>query len=476
MSITSLHFFFYLIPVLAVYYALRQRLQNYWLLCVSYAFYTSWAWQFSFTLLFLTIINYYLAHRLQGNGKRQTALLWLGITVNVGALVFFRSKDWFVPGFINFLARFGIQPFIQPLTVILPVGLAYYALQNISYLVDVRRGQMPAASDFVDFALYLAYFPKLLSGPIERARTFLPKLAQQRHVDNELLARSFTLIMIGLIRKLFIAGILSAVIFWDAFETPAKYTGPELAAWLLIYGLFLYNDFAGYTDIARGISGLFGLELSRNFKFPYFARNFAEFWNSWHISLSHWLRDYVYFPVGRFLMSHTNSPRSFTNLVLPPVLTMLVSGLWHGLGWQMLFWGGMHGIYQAGERLLSVHGQTQAIHEKPVWRQVLSAIIVIILVNITWASFIMPPGLAVTYWMGMLDWTYPIIRYRRILIALLIFMMVLAWDWLERRYQDEVFFLRGPQWLQALVFAFFLFILGFVMQAKQLEPFIYQKF
>ena len=185
------------------------------------------------------------------------------------------------------------------MTLLLPIGLAYYSLQNISYLIDIYRKQTVAATDFIDFALYLAYFPKLLSGPIERARTFLPKLAQPRHVDNKLLARSFTLIIVGLMRTLLIAGILLKMIFWDAFETPAKYTAPELIGWLLIYSLFLYNDFAGYTSIVRGVSGLFGLELSRNFSQPYFTRNLTEFWNSWHISLSHWLRDYIYFPLSR---------------------------------------------------------------------------------------------------------------------------------------------------------------------------------
>jgi alginate O-acetyltransferase complex protein AlgI len=475
MSITSLNFFFCLIVVLAIYYLLSDRLQIYWLLVVSHAFYITWAWQLSLTLLFLTVLNYHLGRRLQANRPKQ-ALLWLGIAANVGALLFFRQMDWFAPGLVTLLSRLGIGVFVQPLEVFLPIGLAYYSLQNISYLVDVHRAQMPASDDPASFALYLAYFPKLLSGPIEPARTFLPKLRQPRHVDNEVLARSFTLIIIGLIRKLFIAGILSGIILWDAFETPAKYTGPELASWLLIYGLFLYNDFAGYTGIARGVSGLFGLELSRNFRLPYFARTISEFWNSWHISLSHWLRDYIYFPASRFLLSKTRNPRSFLTLVLPPVLTMLVSGLWHGLGWHMLLWGGIHGIYQAGERLMSVYGKKSTANERALWRQLLSAAVVIILVNVAWVPFIMQPEVAFAYWRGMFDWTYPVIRFRRILIALAIFAAILAWDALERRFQDEVFLLRAPQWVQSLVFAVFLFILGFLMQAEQMEPFVYQQF
>jgi hypothetical protein len=213
-----------------------------------------------------------------------------------GAPVFFRSVNFYLPEFISLADRLGLPISEHSFKFILPVGLAYYTLQNISYLVDVRHKQIAASVDFIDFALYLAYFPKLLSGPIERARTFLPQLANPRRVDNETLARSFTLIIVGLLRKLLIASLFSGILFWNAFETPALYTAPELIGWIVIYGLFLYNDFAGYTSIVRGISGLFGIQLSHNFKQPYFARNLTEFWNNWHISLSHWLRDYIFFP------------------------------------------------------------------------------------------------------------------------------------------------------------------------------------
>jgi alginate O-acetyltransferase complex protein AlgI len=199
------------------------------------------------------------------------------------------------------LERLGIPTQAGGLQILVPLGLSFYVLQTISYLVDVYRGQLKAERNWMNFALYLAYFPKIIAGPIERARSFLPKLAPARIVDNSMISRGVSLIFVGMVRKLLIADTLTAFILPDVFEVPAKYTPPELIGWLVIYAFALYNDFAGYTDIVRGISGLFGIELSSNFRVPYFSRNFTEFWSRWHITLSEWLRDYIYFPLSRAL-------------------------------------------------------------------------------------------------------------------------------------------------------------------------------
>jgi D-alanyl-lipoteichoic acid acyltransferase DltB (MBOAT superfamily) len=400
----------------------------------------------------------------------------VGIGLNVATLLFFRTANFFLPELIRLIAVLGIQLPGTSLQILLPIGMAFYTLQNISYLVDVHRGQTNAATNIIDFALYLVYFPKLLSGPIERERTLLPKLAQPRRVDNQLLARSFTLIIIGLIRKLFIAGILSSIIFWDAFETPSKYTGPELISWIVLYGFFLYNDFAGYTSIVRGVSGFFGIELSKNFNQPYFARNMTEFWNSWHISLSHWLRDYIYFPISRTILKGRTAQRRIMNMLFPPMVTMLVSGLWHGLSWHMFLWGGLHGLYQVAERLASLRKPVVPPQQQPIWRRGFAISIVFVLVSLAWVPFVMDLPIALDYWRGMFDWAYPVIRYRRILLAIPLFIVVLLFDWLQRRYQDDEFFLRWPRLVQASLLAGCIFILMILLQADQPEPFVYQGF
>jgi alginate O-acetyltransferase complex protein AlgI len=476
MSITSLNFLYFLLGVLVVYYLLPRRPQNYWLLIVSYAFYFTWSWQFSLILLIITGANFFLAQQIEKSYLSRLSFLWIGIGLNLTVLLFFRTANFFLPEFFSLLAYLGIQLSEHSIKFLLPIGLAFYSLENVSFLVDVYRKQTSAAVDFVDFALYLAYFPKLLSGPIERARTFLPKLTKPRRVDNDLLARSFTLILIGLGRKLVIASVLSATLFWDAFETPSIYTGPELIGFLVIYGLFLYNDFAGYTSIARGVSGLFGLDLSPNFNNPYFARNLSEFWNSWHITLSHWLRDYIYFPISRAFLRRSPSRNNLPNLVLPPMVTMLVSGLWHGISWHMLVWGGLHGLYQVIERITSLSGPVLSPQEWPKWRQFLTMGVVFILVTFAWVPFVMELSVGLAYWRGMFDWTYPIIRFRRILLFIPILGLSLGIDWLQRYYHDEAFFLRWPRMVQASLLAVSLFLLIFLVQPEQEQPFVYQGF
>jgi alginate O-acetyltransferase complex protein AlgI len=476
MIITSLNFLYLLLFALIVYYLLPLRPQNYWLLLVSYAFYMTWSWHFALALLLLTCTNFYLAQRLRVNEQSRPTLLWTGISLNVGAWLCFRIADFYLPEVLKLLSRVGLQTETHGLEILLPVGLAYYALQNISYLVDVYRGQLKASTNLVDFALYLAYFPKLLSGPIERARIFLPKLANRREVDNEVLTRSMTILMIGLLRKLLVADTISSVIFWDAFETPANYTGPELIGLLLLYGLFLYNDFAGYTGIVRGVSGLFGIELSPNFKQPYFARSFTEFWNSWHITLSHWLRDYIYFPISRALVRRNPSQRNVPNLILPPLITMLVSGLWHGPGWHMLLWGFLHGLYQIVERLPLLWRPIVPPQRQPWWRQGLSMGIVFTLVSLAWVPFVMELPVAFAYWRGMFDWTYTDVRYWRILTFVPCFGFTVALDWMQHRYRDEAPFLGWPRLAQASLLAAFLFLLVIMIQIDYEVPFVYQGF
>ena len=286
MSILSLGFAGFVGLVAVAYYLLPRRGQNLLLLAASYLFYVTWSWQFLASLLALTAFNFVLARRLEPAQSPRPIALRVGVGVNVLVLVFFKYVDFFVPEILVLLSRLGVPVHVDTLNVLLPVGLSFYSLQAISYLVDVYRGQLSAASDWAEFALYMAYFPKLTAGPIERARSFLPKLAGRRTLNSEVLAKGFTLIMIGLVRKIVIANPLLGAIPNRVFEDPAAFSGGALAAWLLAYACGIYCDFAGYTDVARGVSALYGIQLSRNFDQPFFSRNLGEFWNRWHISLS----------------------------------------------------------------------------------------------------------------------------------------------------------------------------------------------
>jgi alginate O-acetyltransferase complex protein AlgI len=476
MNITSYHFVLFTILVLGVYYFLPRRSQNYWLLLASIAFILSWDWQFAIALAVITIVNYLVALRVRLNDQGRRGLLWAGIGFNVLALLFFRAANFFLPQFETLLGGLGISTQTGGLQILIPLGLSYYVLQAISYLVDVYRGQLTAESDLIDFTLYLAYFPKLIAGPIERARTFLPKLAGPRIVDNQALSRSLALIFVGVTRKLLIADALTASFLTDVFELPSKYSPLELVIWLLIYAFALYNDFAGYTNIVRGVSGLFGIELSANFQTPYFSRNFTEFWKRWHITLSEWLRDYIYFPVSRVLRRGNPAFQKVTNLILPPMITMLVSGLWHGLSLHMLVWGGLHGLYLIVERFPSLWRPVVPPQNQPLWRQWLGMGVVFVLVVLAWVPFRWELPVAFELWGALLNWSDVTFRYRRLFLVLPILFVSLVIDILQYRNQDEFVFLKWSSPARAACMAVILFLVYLTTGGDFEQPFIYQGF
>jgi alginate O-acetyltransferase complex protein AlgI len=476
MEIVALQFGAFVLAALVVYYLLPKQAQNYWLLLVSYIFCITWAWQFAAVMLLVTSANFLLSHRVNLAEGRRRRWLWLAIGLNGLALIIFRTADFYVPQLLSLLSQSPADAETGALQILVPIGLSYYVLELISYQADVYRGLITPVKDPVDFALYIAYFPKLLAGPIETARSFLPKLAQQRVVDNELLGRSAALIIIGAGRKLIVADTLTAAIPWDVFEAPSNFGAPDLWLWLIVYGFALYNDFAGYTNIVRGVSGLFGIELSPNFAAPYFARNFTELWNRWHITLSQWLREYIFFPLSRALLRRKPGRFHPLNITIPPLATMLVSGLWHGFSVHMLLWGGLHGVYLIGDRLASIRGPIVPVQKRPLWRQIVGAMIVFILVMLAWVTFRLEVPLAIEFWRTLFTWGNWGIRYRRIILVVPLITLVLILDWLQQREQDELFILRWPRPVQAAVYSVTIFLVVLLIQPSDGEPFVYQGF
>jgi D-alanyl-lipoteichoic acid acyltransferase DltB (MBOAT superfamily) len=476
MEITSWAFSGFVIGTAMIYYALPRRFQNIWLLILSYVFYITWAWQFALVLALVTAANFGLAFVVHRDSQGRRGVLWIGIALNILALAFFKYSDFFIGQARMVLAGIGIVVPGDTLNIILPIGLSYTVLQTISYLVDVYRGQLKASHNPVDFALYLAYFPKLISGPIERARSFLPKLAEPRVVDNDIFSRGGALIAIGLLRKIVIANVLARSFPDGLFESPLVSSpgGLSLLVWLVVYAVYLFNDFAGYTSIVRGVSLLFGIGLSPNFQTPFFARSFTEFWNQWHISLSQWLRDYVYFPVSRSLLRRKNDPRFLPNVIIPPVVTMLVSGLWHGATLSLLLWGLLHGLYQAIERLRAVSRPVIPPDTQPVWQQVSGGVVVFMLTLLAWVPF--QAGTlrsAFEFYQGLLTWgqsfsgaSWPV---------LLIASFALCFDFLQMRLRDELFVLRW-HWLGQAAGLAAVIVLVTLASAGEQQPFIYQGF
>ena len=335
-------YFFFFSTVLLVYLVLSFRAQNAWLLAASYAFYASWDWRFLSLLLLSTVIDYtaglvIFSARERGADRTARFALVLSISAQLTILGFFKYFDFFAASAAGLLSRMGLHASAPVLNVILPIGISFYTFQTMSYTIDIYRNAFAPTRRFVDFALSVAFFPHLVAGPIQRARSLLVQIERPRVITQQHWERGLTLIAIGLVRKIAIADPSGSVADLY-FANPAGFTSIPLASGLVLYGLQIYNDFAGYSEIARGSANLLGFELMRNFRHPYFARNVSDFWTRWHISLSTWLRDYLYIPLGG---NRRGERRTHVNLMT----TMLLGGLWHGASWNFVIWGGLHGTY-----------------------------------------------------------------------------------------------------------------------------------
>ncbi|MBP7145973.1 MAG: hypothetical protein KBD01_00400 [Acidobacteria bacterium] len=470
MLITSWQFVGAVAVLLALYYALPRRCQPWLLLLASYALYASWSWHFPLVLLGLSLATYAIARRLWSSPGR--AWLVAGIAVNVAALALLKYAAFYVPSMLRGLGLTPGADLAKIFAVLLPVGLSYRVLENISFLVDASRRQLDEFPGFPGFALYTAYFAKLLSGPIERGRAFLGQLAQPRIVDNAALARAFTLIILGAMRKFVLSDSIRGQLPKNLFADTQQ-VGWQLLFWVVADVFVVYNDFAGYTDMARGVSGLFGIELTRNFSVPFFSRNFRELWLRWHASLSLWLRDYIYLPASRALLRRGVRGNSPLNLVLPPVAAMLVSALWHEASWHMLAWGLMWGVFLLGERIPTLWGPVVPPDKLPAWRQRLGMVRVVLLLGLTNILFEMDLATAARFvrralGVGHFGWAA--------LSAAILIVVSLLVDWFQHHSRDEVVFCRWPLWLRSAALAIVMLALLLATQVNVATPFIYQHF
>ncbi|HBT76178.1 MAG TPA: hypothetical protein DEB39_04465 [Planctomycetaceae bacterium] len=250
---------------------------------------------------------------------------------------FFKYFNFFADSTVQLFTFFGFTPSVFTLNILLPVGISFYTFQTMAYTIDVYRRKETACRNFIDFALYVAYFPQLVAGPIERSQNLLPRLQNPRLVSSAMIASACQLILMGYFKKIFIADGVAPIVN-QCFDSPEKFGGLGLVFGAYLFAIQIYGDFSGYTDIARGVSRLFGIELMLNFRQPYLSSNITDFWRRWHISLSSWLRDYLYIPLGG---NRRGIARTYAN----NMMTMLLGGLWHGASWNFVIWGGLHGLY-----------------------------------------------------------------------------------------------------------------------------------
>jgi D-alanyl-lipoteichoic acid acyltransferase DltB (MBOAT superfamily) len=342
----SLVFLGFLAIVLALYYPLKHRGQNWLLIVASYVFYGWWDYRFLGLLLFTTFFDYFCALWIEREPRpgRRRLLLASSMTVNLGVLCLFKYFNFFADSLQSALAFFGVHVGLPILHLVLPVGISFYTFLSMSYTIDVYRGHLKATHNPTDFMLYVAFFPHLVAGPIVRASFLLPQCQKPRRLIPEEVLNGLWLILMGYVKKVVIADRLAQVVGWGFSRSAPPFA--DANSWLVLYAFAfqIYGDFSGYTDIARGLSKLMGFELVVNFRAPYLVTDPASFWRNWHISLSTWLRDYLYIPLGG---NRHGKLKTYRNLML----TMLLGGLWHGAGAAYVLWGFYHGTLLALQRL-----------------------------------------------------------------------------------------------------------------------------
>jgi len=315
------------------------RAQNLFLLAASYLFYGWWDWRFLSLILISSLVDYIAAlglARSEGKAARR-ALLFMSLAANLGMLGFFKYYNFFVDSFVGLFASFGVHLQSRTLNVILPVGISFYTFQTLSYTLDVYRRRLEPTRDFVAFFAFVSFFPQLVAGPIERASNLLPQFLKPRRFERAAAVDGLRQMLFGLFKKIVIADGCGVIVD-KVFAGFGDLGGSTLLVAIVCFAFQIYADFSGYSDVAIGVARLLGFDLMRNFAYPYFARDIAEFWRRWHISLSTWFRDYVFIPLGG---SRGDIWRTTRNIII----TFTVSGLWHGANWTFVVWGFLNGVY-----------------------------------------------------------------------------------------------------------------------------------
>lgn len=344
MLFNSFDFLVFFVVVLALQAVLPHRPRNLFLLGASYLFYGWWDWRFLSLLWVSTLVEFYCGGAIARSADpgRRRLLLGMAVAVDLGMLGFFKYCNFFVGSFAALLTSLGVQSEPWHLNVVLPVGISFYTFQTLSYTIDVYRGQMKPVEKLADFALFVTFFPQLVAGPIERACDLAPQMARKPHVSLAEFQHGCWLVFWGFFKKVVIADNLSDIAGRAYADT--SLAGGDVWVGVVAFAFQIYGDFSGYSDIARGAARMLGYNLMLNFRVPYFATNPREFWARWHVSLSTWLRDYLYIPLGG---NRGGAWLTYRNLAL----TMLLGGLWHGAAWTFVLWGAYQGVLLIGHRL-----------------------------------------------------------------------------------------------------------------------------
>lgn len=373
MVFNSLGFAIFCPIVFALYWLVHDKYKWIILFAASYYFYMSWNAKYVFLILLTTVISYACALLIEktDNAKKKKLCLFVALFVCLGILFVFKYLNFALDNINKICSRFAVTLPVTMIKVVLPVGISFYTFQTLSYVIDVYKGDISAEKHFGKYAAFIAFFPQLVAGPIERAGNLLPQIQNPKKFDYENAAYGVRKMIIGFFKKLVIADNLALLV--DYVYVFNLSSGPHLIMAVLGFSFQIYCDFSGYSDIAVGTAKLFNIDLIENFKSPYFSASVKEFWSRWHISLSRWFRDYLYIPLG-------GNRCGFIRSKINKMIVFMVSGLWHGADWHYIIWGGLHGTVQ----LLDNKKKIQEKHNLIWWIKVIATFV---FVTITWVFF-----------------------------------------------------------------------------------------
>jgi alginate O-acetyltransferase complex protein AlgI len=480
MNFATLDFALFLPIVFLLYWFAANKnykTQNFLIVLASYCFYGFWNWKFLALIFLSTVIDYFLGLKLSGEESlnKRKRLLWFSIIVNLGFLGFFKYYNFFIDNFIAAFSLFGVEISTRSLDIILPVGISFYTFQTLSYTIDVYKRKLEPVKNFFAFAAFVSFFPQLVAGPIERATHLLPQFVKKRSFDYTAAVNGLRQILWGLFKKVVIADNCATHVNY-IFENSDKCSGSALAVGAFLFAFQIYCDFSGYSDIAIGVSRLFGINLKSNFAFPYFSRDVAEFWRRWHISLSTWFRDYLYIPLGGSQVSNVLKIRNI-------FIIFIVSGLWHGANWTFVFWGALNAIYFLPLLLLKKNRQNLEIVAKgnllPSLKEFCCIVMTFSLITFAWIFFraeSLPS--AINYLSGLFSdslFTFP--RFpgmRKPIFFFVCIFIVIEWLGRENEYAIERLWLNHSRPLRFA--CYYILISAIYIFGVNEQPFIYFQF
>ncbi|MXO32587.1 MBOAT family protein [Apibacter sp. B2912] len=468
------------LPIIFIIYWLilnkNLKLQNLFLLISSYFFYSCWDWKFLFLLAFSTILDYISGLKIYNSNTQIKKKIWLiiSVSINLGFLGFFKYYNFFIESFADLIQKLGFTAHYSTLNIILPVGISFYTFHGLSYVFDIYNKKIKPSHNWIEYALFVSFFPLLVAGPIERATHLLPQIEKPRKFNYELAVSGLKQILWGLFKKIVIADNCAKAVnlIFNSYESQS---GGTLFLGAILFSFQIYGDFSGYSDIALGSGKLLGIKLIKNFNYPYFSRSIAEFWRRWHISLSSWFKDYLYIPLG-------GSKGGTIKRIRNTFIIFLVSGFWHGANWTFILWGGLNALFILPSIIFKTNRNNMDIVAKgkilPNFKEFFQIVYTFLLASFAWIFFRSESlSQAFSYINKMFNSIHlpDLSIFNLSLFPLLLLLILVEWKGRENNYAIEKLFYKSKTCIR-WGFYYILIILMLVFGQKNSQEFIYFQF